>query len=129
MLTTSINHIKKLQTKSGLFKASPNKDTGYNRIWIRDNLYISISFDSIDDKNTVEQIYHTLLDLFIKFEHKIDDVIKEKPIDDYKYIHPLYTEDLEEIKTGWGWKQNDSIGGFLYFIGKYQKKLQNTTNK
>ena len=88
MLTTSINHIKKLQTKSGLFKASPNKDTGYNRIWIRDNLYISISFDSIDDKNTVEQIYHTLLDLFIKFEHKIDDVIKEKPIDDYKYIHP-----------------------------------------
>ena len=122
MINTSIKHIKQLQTKSGLFKASPNQNTGYNRIWIRDNLYISLAFEATNDKKTVEQIYHTLLYLFIKFECKIDDVIKEKPIEDYKYIHPLYTENLEEIKTGWGWKQNDSIGGFLYFIGKYQKE-------
>ena len=115
-----------MQTSTGLFRASKkNINTGYDRIWIRDNLYISLAFEAINDKKTVEQIHHELLNLFIKFEWKIDDVIKEKPLEDYKYIHPLYTEKLEEIKTGWGWKQNDSIGGFLYLVGYLKGKDYN----
>jgi phosphorylase kinase alpha/beta subunit len=126
MINTSIKYLKEMQTESGLFRASrKNVDTGYDRIWIRDNLYISLAFEAIKDKKTVEQIYHRLLDLFIKFQWKINDVIKEKPTEDYKFLHPLYTENLEEIKEGWGWKQNDSIGGFLYFVGYLQKQNYN----
>jgi len=125
MIQTSIEHLRRLQTETGLFKASPSLDTGYDRIWIRDNLYTSLAFEAIHDVETVEQIYHNLLNLFLKYEWKIDDVVKEKPIEDYKYIHPLYTENLKETSGGWGWKQNDSIGGFLYNVSHLQKKSYN----
>jgi len=126
MINTSINYLKSLQINNGLFRASKKTaNTGYDRIWIRDNLYTSIAFETINDKTTVENIYHELFNIFKKYEWKIDEVIKEKPTEDFKFIHPLYTDTLEEIKEGWGWKQNDAIGGFLFFTGYYQSKNYN----
>lgn len=123
MIGISIGYLKKLQTKSGLFRASAeNVKTGYDRIWIRDNLYISLAFESYNDTNTVKDIYYGLFDLFKKYEWKIDEVIAKKPIEDYKFLHPLYTDNLEEIKGGWGWKQNDTIGGFLFHVGRLINK-------
>jgi len=127
MITTSINYLKELITPSGLFRASTQYTTGYNRIWIRDNLYISIGFES--NKPTIEKVYHSLLDLMIKYEWKIDEVIKEKPTEDFKFIHPLYTDALEEIEGGWGWKQNDAIGGLLFHVGDLQQKGYNILYK
>lgn len=126
MISQSIEYLKSLQTQNGLFRAS-RKDTktGYDRIWIRDNLYMSIAFLALQDKITVERIYHGLFHLFKKFEWKIDEVIKEKPKEDYKFLHPLYTEHLEETTGGWGWKQNDTIGGFLYFVSIIQSENYN----
>jgi len=130
MINISIKHLKKLQTPSGLFKASSTTSkTGYDRIWIRDNLYISLAFESIKDIKTLKQIYHGLLNIFLKYEYKIDCAIKEKPTKDYEYIHPLYTLDLEEIKTGWGWKQNDSIGLSLFKIGQLERKYNIIRNE
>jgi len=125
MINKSIQHLRNLQTTSNLFRASPEIKTGYNRIWIRDNLYISIAFEEINDKKTVENIFISLLNLLVKYEYKIDNAIKEKPTEDYKYIHPVYTENLEETKGGWGWKQNDAIGGLLFKIGKLEQKNYN----
>ena len=133
MINTSIKYINKLKTNNNLFGASPNHCTGYDRIWIRDNLYMSIAFDAIKDKITVNDIYKSLLNILLKYENKIDYAIKEKPKEDYKFIHPIYTTDLEEIKEEWGWKQNDAIGGLLYFIGYLQKQnyniIQNENDK
>jgi len=126
MINTSIKILKEMQTESGLFRASQKSvSTGYDRIWIRDNLYISLAFEAINDKEIVEQIYHGLFNLFIKFEWKIDEVVKEKPIEDYKFIHPIYTTDINETKEGWGWKQNDALGGFLFHSLRLNKDNYN----
>ena len=125
MINKSIQHLKNLRTTSNLFRASPAIKTGYNRIWIRDNLYISIAFEEINDKKTVENIFISILDILVKYEYKIDDAIKEKPTEDYKYIHPVYDGNLEETKGGWGWKQNDAIGGLLFKIGRLEQENYN----
>lgn len=124
MINTMIQRLRSLQLDSHLFSASSNTSTHYDRIWIRDNLYISLGFEAINDKQTVTNIHHALMDLFLKYEWKIDDVIKEKPSEDFKFLHPLYTTNLEEIKESWGWKQNDAIGGFLFNIGRLWDKYE-----
>lgn len=118
MIKEMVEKLQQLQLKSHLFSASPNTSTHYDRIWIRDNLYISLAFESTNNKKTTIDIYHALTDLLLKYEWKIDYVIKEKPTEDFKFLHPLYTVEGEEIKESWGWKQNDAIGAYLFHIGR-----------
>ncbi|MHA1468995.1 MAG: glycoside hydrolase family 15 protein [Candidatus Asgardarchaeia archaeon] len=125
MIGKLLQPLNSLQLPSNLFIASDNPITEYDRIWIRDNLYSALAYEATGQQKIVEKIYHALLDLFLKFEWKIDEVIREKPTEDYKFLHPMYTKDLEEITAGWGWKQNDTIGGFLYHIGKLWDKKYN----
>lgn len=125
MIGKLLQPLSSLLLPSNLFIASDNPFTEYNRIWIRDNLYSALAYEATKQQEIVEKIYHALLDLFLKFEWKIDEVIQEKPKEDYKFLHPVYTTDLEEIHAGWGWKQNDTIGGFLYHIGRLWDKKYN----
>lgn len=124
MIKKSLKYLRKLQTEQGLFRASnPDVTTGYDRIWIRDNVYIGLAFEAVGDSLTAQNLYHGLLDLFIKFEAKIDDVIEFNPPEDYKRLHPLYTEDLEEVTHNWGWVQNDAIGAVLFKIGQLETSM------
>ena len=130
MISLLVEQLDKLKHSSGLFRASPKlSSTGYNRIWIRDNLYISLGYEAMGEIYTVKQIYWSLLDILLKHEYKIDYAIKKKPKEDFQYIHPIYTEELEEIKGTWGWKQNDSIGGLLFHIGRLENEYQIIRNK
>jgi phosphorylase kinase alpha/beta subunit len=123
MLLKSLDFLKQLETHSGLFRAShPNVKTGYDRIWIRDNIYISLAFEYLRYIDHARKIYQSLLDLLIKFEWKIDDVIRHKPTEDFMFLHPLYTDQLKETPGGWGWKQNDAIGGLLFKVCELEQK-------
>jgi GH15 family glucan-1,4-alpha-glucosidase len=128
MLNIFLKHLKNLQLSNNLFLAS-KRNTNYNKIWIRDNLYISLAFEAIEDNFTTQQIFHSLLDIMLKFEWKIDYAINEKPTEDYQFIHPLYTKNMEEIKESWGWKQNDAIGGLLFHIGMLNDKCNIIRNE
>ena len=124
MIQKSIQIIKNLQSKSGLFSAAALEvKTGYNRAWIRDNIYTCLGLETTHNKKQVIKAYRALLNIFLKHEHKIDWAIKEKPDTRYKYIHARYDpETLNEIYEEWGNKQNDAIGAFLFKIGDLEEK-------
>lgn len=116
-----LKKLNEFKHPSGLFSASVAK-TGYDKAWLRDNLYIALSLEEIELDTSI-QIYHTIFDILIKHEYKIDWAIKEKPQHAYQYIHGRYNPiTLEEYHEEWGNKQNDVIGLFLFLIGRMERK-------
>jgi len=124
MIQTSIQILKQLQSPSGLLMASrASVKTGYNKAWLRDNIYESLGFEAVKDKKSLVKIYRALLDILLKHEYKIDWAIIEKPDAKYKYIHARYDPfTLNEIPEEWGNKQNDAVGALLFKIGDLESK-------
>jgi phosphorylase kinase alpha/beta subunit len=116
--------LKSLQTKSGLFLASrKGVKTGYDKSWLRDNFYETMAFEVIGDWKTVERTYRAILNIFLKYEDKIDWAIKEKPKETHKRIHArFHPETFEEFWEEWGNKQNDAIGCILFRIGELETR-------
>lgn len=115
--------LQKLREKNGLFLASRRGvKTGYDKAWIRDNLYCALGIEAVDPKKAL-QTYHALLDILLKHEYKIDHAIKNKPRFAFEYIHARYNPlTLEEYYEEWGNKQNDAIGALLFKIGNLLDK-------
>ena len=124
MIQKSIAILKNLQAPSGLLMASQaSVTTGYNKAWLRDNVYEALGFEATNNKKEVIRIYRALLDIFLKHEAKIDWAIKEKPDEKFKYIHARYDpHTFEEIWEDWGNKQNDAVGAILFKIGDLEEK-------
>lgn len=121
-MTPTTQLLKSLQSSSGLFIASPVEKTGYNKAWLRDNLYTSLGIELINPLEALN-IVHKLLDILRKHEYKIDFAIKSKPDATFKYIHARYNpETLEEFWEEWGNKQNDAIGFLLFRIADLMQK-------
>ena len=119
----SLTILRNLKYPNHLFAAS-KKDvsTGYNAVWIRDNIYMAMGLEKLDVKSAVKT-YHALLDILLKHEWKIDWAIKEKPDTHFKYIHPRYNpKTMGEFSEEWGNKQNDAIGALLFKIGELESK-------
>jgi phosphorylase kinase alpha/beta subunit len=119
MREKSIQILKNLQYPNGLFAASSkNVSTGYNKSWIRDNIYEALGMENVDMKDAIKT-YHTLLDIFLKHEYKIDWAMMDKPQHKHQYIHARFCpETLNEFWEDWGNKQNDAIGAFLFKVGE-----------
>lgn len=117
-----ISVLEGLQHRSGLFLASPSRETGYDKAWIRDTVYASIAFERVN-RERVRRAYHALLDVLLRHEYKIDHAIKERPIHAWQYIHARYDpETFNEFHEEWGNKQNDAIGLLLFKIGELERR-------
>lgn len=116
-LMKSFQLLNSLRHPNGLFSAArPAVKTGYDRAWIRDNIYTAIGLETVDPILAV-RTYHALLDILLKHEGKIDWAIKAKPKYAYQYIHARYDAGtMNEIWGEWGNKQNDAIGLLLFKI-------------
>lgn len=115
--------IKKLQYPNGLFKAANSGTTGYHRVWIRDIIYTVLGFEAQGDYKTSVKAVQALLDILKKHENKIDWMIKQpEPKLRWRYIHPRYDPDGNEVMQEWGNKQNDAIGALLWKVGDLEKK-------
>ncbi|MBI3034384.1 glycoside hydrolase family 15 [Candidatus Woesearchaeota archaeon] len=125
MIQKSIQILEKLQHKTGLFPAAARDvKTGYNRAWLRDNVYAAIGLEAAKNKRALIRTYRALLDIFLKHEYKIDWMIRQPfPKEAYRYIHARYDPiTMAEIYEEWGNKQNDAIGAVLFKIGELEKK-------
>ncbi|MCX6707409.1 MAG: glycoside hydrolase family 15 protein, partial [Candidatus Woesearchaeota archaeon] len=113
----SFQILNSLRHPNGLFSASkPSVSTGYDKAWIRDNVYSAIGMEAFEPILAV-RTYHALLDLLLKHEGKIDWAIKAKPAHAYQYIHARYDANtMNEIFDEWGNKQNDAVGALLFKI-------------
>ncbi len=119
----SFQVLNNLRHPNGLFSAaSRTVSTGYDRSWIRDNIYEAMGLETIDPVLAV-RTYHALLDILLKHEAKIDWAIKAKPAYAYQYIHARYdARSMEEIWEEWGNKQNDAIGALLFKVADMMDK-------
>lgn len=117
-----LDNMRQLITPSGLFLASShNVSTGYDKAWLRDNVYEALAFEYAGDWDVVNKTYHTLLDIFDKHIDKINWAITNKPFETWQYIHARYNpETLEEFWESWGNKQHDAIGAILYKLADFE---------
>jgi hypothetical protein len=127
--------LRNLQYQSGLFAASSKGvSTGYDKSWLRDNFYETIPFEIIEDWKIAEKAYNAILQIFLRYEEKIDWAIREKPVESYKYIHARYhPETFDEYWEEWGNKQNDAVGCILFKVGelecRYSRSVLNSKEK
>lgn len=117
-----IGNLRKLLTPSGLFLASSNEvTTGYDKAWLRDNVYEALAFEYAGDWAVVEKDYHTLLDIFDKHIDKINWAVTNKPFESWQFIHARYNpETLEEFWESWGNKQHDAVGAVLFKLADFE---------
>ncbi|MBI2670383.1 glycoside hydrolase family 15 [Candidatus Woesearchaeota archaeon] len=119
MIDESLKLLRELRYDSGLFSAAKkNVKTGYDKAWIRDNIYCTFGLESYDNEDIVKT-FQALLDIFLKYEYKINYAIKHKPVHAYEYIHARYNPlTFQEYNEEWGNKQNDAVGAFLFKIAE-----------
>lgn len=106
--------LESMRLPNGTYIASPSQD--YSYVWIRDVCYAVLPYLT-SNCDRYQKTYHALLDLFLRYEWKIDIHTKKKPVLPYEYIHARYSKDLMELTVPWGHAQNDSIGLFLWGTG------------
>jgi GH15 family glucan-1,4-alpha-glucosidase len=123
LIERHIKILEGLKSESGLFLASKSDvSTGYDKSWLRDNFYETMAFEVIGDWKTVERTYRSILNIFLKYEKKIDWAIAEKPKESFKYIHArFHPETFDEFWEDWGNKQNDAVGCILFRIGELER--------
>lgn len=108
---------------NGLFAAANSPTTGYHRIWIRDNIYTLLGFESEGRYDVSLSAVHALINILKRHENKIDWMIKQPhPKEKWRYIHPRYDPNGNEVLQDWGNKQNDAIGALLWKIGDLDRK-------
>jgi phosphorylase kinase alpha/beta subunit len=119
-----LDNLRKLLTPRGLFLASSHSvQTGYDKAWLRDNVYESLAFEYAGDWEVVAKTYHTLLDIFDKHIDKINWATSNKPFESWQFIHARYNpETLEEFWESWGNKQHDAVGAVLYKLADFELK-------
>lgn len=119
-----LDNLSKLITKTGLFLASSkNVETGYDKAWLRDNVYEALAFEYANEWAVVKKDYHTLLDIFDKHIDKINWATTNKPFESWQFIHARYNPDtLEEFWESWGNKQHDAVGAVLYKLADFETK-------
>jgi GH15 family glucan-1,4-alpha-glucosidase len=117
-----LNNLRELLTPSGLFLASSQTvETGYDKAWLRDNVYETLAFEYAGEWDVVAKAYHTLLDIFDKHIDKINWAASNRPFETWQYIHARYNpETLEEFWESWGNKQHDAVGAILYKLADYE---------
>ncbi len=117
-----LNNLRKLITPTGLFLASSkNVETGYDKAWLRDNVYEALAFEYAGEWDVVAKTYHTLLDIFDKHIDKINWATTNKPFESWQFIHARYNpETLEEFWESWGNKQHDAVGAVLFKLADFE---------
>jgi len=122
---TKMTILKSLQYPSGLFAAASKAvNTGYNKAWLRDNIYASLGFEAVQNEEGLKRTYHALLDVLKKHEYKIAWMVKQPlPKLSWRYIHARYDPvTFDEFVEDWGNKQNDAVGAILFKIGDLTMK-------
>lgn len=117
-----LGNLRKLITPTGLFLASSkNVETGYDKAWLRDNVYEALAFEYAGEWEVVAKTYHTLLDIFDKHIDKINWATTNKPFESWQFIHARYNpETLEEFWESWGNKQHDAVGAILFKLADFE---------
>ncbi len=111
---------------NGLFSAAAStaddfESTGYQYIWVRDNMHIAHAHLVIGQPEVAVKCIRTLLDYFTKHRHRLT-MIEAKDID---YSNPMNRphirfdgRTLSELEEKWAHAQNDALGYFVWLTAR-----------
>ena len=119
-LAKSYQILDSLRLPHGLYLASSSKD--YEYVWLRDSFYEVLPY-LYTNCDRYEKTYHCVLDLFKRYEARIDTCIQHKPNLPNEYFHIRFeATKVEEIDMLWGNAQHDAIGAVLFGISEGVRK-------
>jgi hypothetical protein len=109
---------------NGLFSASLSEEagqSGYANVWIRDNVYIAMSYFLIGRHDVAGRVATSLMKYFTKHRVRLEKMITgvSDPADFMSRPHVRFDgQYLDELPEAWNHAQNDALGYFLWFYCK-----------
>lgn len=122
VITEQHNIVDHMVHPNGAVYASPWLH--YKAHWLRDGLYTLEAYKHLGIHKRQIQLLNAPMNIFHRYDRKIRYGVRQRPEDDYKFIHARYSPyTLEEIPGDWGHNQLDVLGLFLYEIADLSLKF------
>lgn len=112
-MTRDFEVIQSQQLPSGLLIAGGGD---YDKIWIRDNVYVALAFVEAGKLAEAANIYDELCKIIARYEHVL--IAGTYPTQDSELLHPRFSTDGEIVPNQWSNKQHDAVGVLLFGIGQ-----------
>jgi phosphorylase kinase alpha/beta subunit len=118
--------------RNGLFPAadlsSDNSYTNYDKVWVRDNIFVAYTHYLNGMENEAIQTVRSLSAFFYKYKHRFEDIINGKTDFNIPMNRPhirFNGADLSESPEIWAHAENDALGYYFWFLTKLanEKKL------
>lgn len=120
----SIEILKKYQSPSGAFIASPNFKV-YKYCWFRDGTYSAYALDLVGSHTNTERFYLWCAAVIERYKEKIECVEEklQKGVDlsPDDLLHTRYGVDMSESHNDWPTFQLDGFGTFLWGVAQHVK--------
>lgn len=116
--------------ENGLFAASSSEDarnTGYNKVWVRDNIYIAYANFIIGEKTIAFQNVKGLLTFYNKHRFRFEAAIEQgrRPSSPMERPHVRFDGlAMEELDESWEHAQNDALGYLLWLACKLYTSVE-----
>jgi phosphorylase kinase alpha/beta subunit len=88
----------------------------YDKIWIRDNVYVALAFVAAGLPSEAASIYSALFAIIKTYEPTLD--LTGYPHKESELLLPRFTINGAKVKDRWSNKQHDAIGILLYGVGQ-----------
>ncbi len=88
----------------------------YNRVWIRDNVYVALAFVQAGQLHEAADMYGQLCKMINNFEPLLDQT--EYPTQDDQLLPARFSIDGQRINEKWSNRQYDAIGLLLFGLGQ-----------
>ncbi|WP_125061189.1 glycoside hydrolase family 15 protein [Aphanothece sacrum] len=110
---------------TGLFSAAVTTEeteyTGYQQVWVRDNIHVAHAHYVFGDYNTTIKNLNSLMEYFKNYRQKFERIICFPSLANNVMERPHVRfdgEKLQEINEKWSHAQNDALGYFLWLYCK-----------
>lgn len=111
---------------TGLFSAAASDNpefrlTGYQNVWVRDNIHIAHALWTIGDTSAAVQPIESFIEFYMKSRRKFVDIIEGRVSPKEIPLRPHIRfdgETLSENEEPWAHAQNDALGYLLWFLCK-----------
>lgn len=110
---------------NGLFPAASLKDenkfTNYDKVWVRDNIYLANAYYEYSEKQKAQRNIYSLSNFFYKYRSKFIDIIEGKVSAGDPMNRPHIRFDgthLVELPEKWAHAENDALGYYLWLMLK-----------
>jgi GH15 family glucan-1,4-alpha-glucosidase len=99
----------------------------YNKVWIRDNVYVALAFAEAGRHKEAAEIYSGLCRFIELYEPLLSRT--DYPVKEAELLHPRFDVSGGLVAEHWSNKQHDAVGALLYGLGTSQVPLSKSEQR